>query len=165
MIIYFLLIFTISLLIGITLRFMSFGMYFVDALISALRFPVEIWYIHLSLFNKFKEANKKLAFQILLFPLTNFPEVLVSYAEMRIDIESKIKAIIELYREAKTKEDRRKLVKVFEQNGIHVVKKERREMSATKENESSLKSTIFRSIARSLRMSEYEDALQHRNSL
>lgn len=151
----------VSLFLAIFLRFISLGMKFVDAVSSMVRFPIEIWYIHYRLFQKTKEENKKEAIQLFLLPVTDLPQVIISYAEMRIDIRVKVEAIIELLTEAGNKEERRKLLKALEQNGILIVKKEAREIK-DKKNDNNLNSTLFHRMSNSLRMVEYENALQHR---
>lgn len=120
--IFFVMLFLIVLPLGILLRFIDLGIRPRLALKLLFKFPKEIVVIHYGMYKHLKLKDKKKAFQILLAPIFSLPDVIISYAEMYIDVYAKFTAITELLEELDDKEIR-KLTKILKKQGIIIKKR------------------------------------------
>lgn len=124
--IYFVMLFLVVLPLGVFLRFIDLGIRPNWALKMLFKFPKEIIQIHYILYKLAKKKDRKTAVRILFAPITNFPDVIISYSEMYINAYAKLMAVKELLKELDDKEVR-KLAKILKQQGIiikkHKVKK------------------------------------------
>ncbi|MEK4346728.1 hypothetical protein [Paenibacillus sp. FSL P4-0184] len=171
-----------SLIVAITLRFISLGMNWSDAIRATLTFPIEICYIHYVLYRKLKNEKNKHSIKLLFLPITDLPRTIISYADMKIDIKVKLRVTKELLSETK-KTDRKKLIKILSENGVRleevnvklpVIKNKTKPINKGKPNLplsyqlfTFIKKTIgnlLKKINDGIRLGSYEDSLHHKIS-
>ncbi|WP_416825505.1 hypothetical protein [Ectobacillus polymachus] len=111
--------------LGIFLRFLDLGVEKKNAVHLTLVFPFDIFRIHLSIYNHLKDKDKKAALKALVLPIIDLPQVIISYAEMHINMQAKILAIKELMIELNDKEIRKMVLQLREKGFIIKIKKKK----------------------------------------
>ncbi|MEI4770993.1 hypothetical protein WAX74_15325 [Psychrobacillus sp. FJAT-51614] len=123
--------------IGIFLRMLDLGLKVRKAIILTIIFPFDITRLHVHLFNSMKNEDKKRAIKVLIAPITDLPEVIISYTEMHISMEAKLLAIKELLNELEEK-DIRKLAKQLKKQGFIIKRKKIKQVDEFTDNQDSL---------------------------
>lgn len=132
-IIFILLLLVIILPISIVIKFMDLGISFNKSIILTYAFPKIVIKTHFRLYKKSKQKSKKIAIRVLLFPITNLPIVLTTYAKSAIVAEAKLEAITEMA-PTLSKYELNRFKKVLRKEGINLkIKNGNVKVSVTKD--------------------------------
>ena len=95
-IIFIVMLFAIVLPVSIMIKFIDLGMPIDKSIFLIYAFPKIVIKTHFKLYKKISKDNRKLALRVLIFPITDLPIVIATYAKSAIIAEAKLEAITEM---------------------------------------------------------------------
>lgn len=105
-------------------RFCHLGMIKRRAITRTFKFQYEIFKIHYILFRQNQKTDLKMALGLLISPITNLPDAIVSYAEMYINRDAFEFAFRELLIEL-SEYDKQKLIEALVEKGVISIKRKK----------------------------------------
>jgi len=105
-------------------RFCNLGMIKGRAVIRTFKFQYEIFRIHYILFKQNQKEDLKVALLLLIYPITNLPNAIVSYAEMYINRDAFEFAFKELLIEL-SESEKQEMIESLVEKGVITIKRKK----------------------------------------